>query len=178
MTSDPWLLPLDKHMARVHIQPSQDTAQQGCLPTATGSQQTVARETDQQEPSGTYILVTVCYAEYPPPPITYVTKEGVPSPRIPWNLPIYKTQIGPRWKRYWEDSTITEKREGKCCGRAVNATEWEENDSVIRICAPKKWVAGSWIQAQNTGGRCINRALINKGERMKGQIEGEWVEVA
>ena len=26
-------------------------------------------------------------------------------------------QIGPRWKRYWEDSTITEKGEGKRCGR-------------------------------------------------------------
>ena len=28
-------------------------------------------------------------------------------------------QIGPRRKRYWEDRTITEKREGKCCGRAL-----------------------------------------------------------
>ena len=28
------------------------------------------------------------------------------------------------------------------------------------------------------GGRCMDRALINRWERMKGQIEGEWVEVA
>ena len=42
--------------------------------------------------------------------------------------------------------------EGKCCGRALI------NDSVIRICAPKKWVAG----AGSTVGRCITRALINR----------------
>ena len=58
------------------------------------------------------------------------------------------------------------------------AAGWVENDSVIRIRAPKKWVAGARIQAHSTGGRCINRALINRWGRMKGQMEGEWVEVA
>ena len=38
-------------------------------------------------------------------------------------------------------------------------------------------MAGERIQAHSTGGRCMNRALINTWERVKGQIEGEWVEV-
>ena len=53
-----------------------------------------------------------------------------------WNDP--QTQIGLRWKRYLEESTITEKGWGKCCGRALKAAGWVENDSVIRICVPKK----------------------------------------
>ena len=40
--------------------------------------------------------------------------------------------------------------------------------TVIRICAPKKRVEGTRIQAHRTGGRCINRALINRWGRMKG----------
>ena len=81
------------------------------------------------------------------------------------------TELWPCWKRYWEDSTIT----GKCCGRALKAAGCVENDSVIRIRATKKWVAGARIQAQSTGGRCMDRALINTWGRMKGQIVGEWV---
>ena len=52
-------------------------------------------------------------------------------------------QIGPRWKRHWEDSTITEKGEGKCCSRALKAARGVEIVSVVRICAPKKWVVGT-----------------------------------
>ena len=59
---------------------------------------------------------------------------------------------------------------------ALKAAGWEEN--VIRICAPKKWVAGARIRAHSTGGRCMHRALINTWGRVKGQIEVEWVEVA
>ena len=47
-----------------------------------------------------------------------------------------------------------------------------------RICAPKNIVAGTRIQAHSTGGRCMDRALINRWGCVKGQIEGEWVEVA
>ena len=39
---------------------------------------------------------------------------------------------------YWEDSTVTEKGEGKCCGRALKAAGGVEIVSVVRICAPKK----------------------------------------
>ena len=34
-----------------------------------------------------------------------------------------------------------------------------ENDSVIRIRAPKKWVAGARIQAHRTVGRCISISI-------------------
>ena len=37
---------------------------------------------------------------------------------------------------------------------------------------------GVRIQAHSTGGRCMNRALINRWGRVKGQIEGKRVEVA
>ena len=47
-----------------------------------------------------------------------------------------------------------------------------------RIHAPKKWVAGARKQTHSTVGRCIHRALINRSGRMKGRLEGEWVEVA
>ena len=50
--------------------------------------------------------------------------------------------------------------------------------SVVRIRVSKKWVAGARIQAQSTGGRCMDRALINTWGRVKGQIEGKWVGVA
>ena len=72
-------------------------------------------------------------------------------------------QIGPRWKRYWEDSTITEKGGGKCCGKALKAAGGVEVVDVIRIRAPKKWVAGARIQAQSAGGRYmgLDRALIS-----------------
>ena len=50
--------------------------------------------------------------------------------------------------------------------------------TVIRIRVPKKWAVGTRIQAHSTVGRCINRALINRWGRMKGQIEDEWVEAA
>ena len=36
-----------------------------------------------------------------------------------------------------------------------------EVDDVVRIRAPKKWVAGARIQAQSTGGRYMDRALIS-----------------
>ena len=39
-------------------------------------------------------------------------------------------------------------------------------------------MAGAQIQAHITGGRCMNRALINTCGHVKGQIEGEWVEIA
>ena len=39
-------------------------------------------------------------------------------------------------------------------------------------------MAGARFQAHSTGERCINRALVNRLGRMKGQMEGEWVEVA
>ena len=65
----------------------------------------------------------------------------------------HDTQIGPRWKRYWEDSTITEKGGGKCCGKVLKAAGGVEVVDVIRIRAPKKWVAGTRIQAQSAGGR-------------------------
>ena len=71
------------------------------------------------------------------------------------------TQIGPRWKRDWEDSTITEKGGDKCCGKALKAAGGVEVVNVVRIRAPKKWVAGARIQAQSTGGRYMDRALIS-----------------
>ena len=43
---------------------------------------------------------------------------------------------------------------------------------------PKNRVAGARVQAHSKGGRCMNRALINTWGRVKGQVEGEWVEVA
>ena len=57
--------------------------------------------------------------------------------------------------------------------RVIKAAGWVENDSVVRIHAPRKLMAGARIQANNTGGRCTDRALINRWGRMKGQIEGE-----
>ena len=87
-------------------------------------------------------------------------------------------QIGPRWKRYWEDSTITENGEGKCCGRALKAAGGIEIVSVVRIRAPTKWLAGARIQVQSTGGKCMDSALINTWGHVKGQIEGKWVGVA
>ena len=44
-------------------------------------------------------------------------------------------------------------------------------------CA-QKVSAGARIQAQSTGGRCMDRALISTWGRVKGQIEGRWVGVA
>ena len=38
-------------------------------------------------------------------------------------------------------------------------------------------MAGAQIQAHSTGGRSIDRALINRWGCVKGQIEGELVEV-
>ena len=52
----------------------------------------------------------------------------------------------------------------------------KRNNPEIR--APKKWVAGARIQAQSTGGRCMDRALMITWGRVKGQIEGRWVGVA
>ena len=43
---------------------------------------------------------------------------------------------------------------------------------------PPKGVAGAWIQAHSTGGRCMDRALINMLGRVKGQIECKCVETA
>ena len=40
--------------------------------------------------------------------------------------------------RYWEDSTITEKGEGKCCGKVLKAAGGVESVSEVRIHAPKK----------------------------------------
>ena len=44
-------------------------------------------------------------------------------------------------------------------------------------CA-QKVSGGRTIQAQSTGGRCMDRALIITWGRVKGQIEGRWVGVA
>ena len=38
----------------------------------------------------------------------------------------------------WEDSTITEKGGGKCCGSALKAAKGVEVVDVVRIRAPKK----------------------------------------
>ena len=52
---------------------------------------------------------------------------------------------------------------GKCCGKALKAAGGVEVVDVIRIRAPKKWVAGARIQAQSAGGRYmgLDRALIS-----------------
>ena len=69
------------------------------------------------------------------------------------------TQIGPRWKRYWEDSTITEKGEwwiqahgtgGRCTDRAL--------DQQVGTCkrTDRRWMIGNCsnnkvkVQSDNT----------------------------
>ena len=83
------------------------------------------------------------------------------------------------FKEVWGGQYTYREGEGKCCGRAlIKASGWVENDSVIKIRAPKRWVVGVRIQAHSTVGRGIHRALINRWGRIEGQIEDEWVVVA
>ena len=63
--------------------------------------------------------------------------------------------------------------EGKCCGRVLKSAGGVEIVSVVRIRVPATHIFGARIQAQSTGGRCMDRALINTWGRVKGQIEGK-----
>ena len=63
---------------------------------------------------------------------------GINSTGIHYGTANFRIQIGPHRERYWEDSTITEKGEGKCCGKVLKVAGVVEIVCEVRIREPKK----------------------------------------
>ena len=74
----------------------------------------------------------------------------------------------------WSDTeTIKEMRLTQSRVVYLKKKENQENAKLNPKQALPKTGSASSRQAQSTGGRCVNRAVINRWRRMKGQMEGE-----